>query len=514
MRIQNQSVVLLPPRPRVREWSYAGASAGVILGISELLASYPAGLPPPPPVALLIIANNALVVGVLSSLLGVALRTSKKRISHSGMIGATLGPLLGATIAGTIWQHAMLTELPTVLALSGLATALMLVVAVSLSTMRLGESLERGALSLSGPFVWFTVALPLASAERILWSKTGPAIAIAGLVGIPLLAVAIVMARFEWARRRGSRPPRSFSRIFALLVLGAVAAAFFPWAIPWVLSGPELPALDEQGPPNILVVALGSAADSAAMGSEPVFALLASASVSYENIQPDGASGVRELLTTPSGASVPSELAANGYAVAAILTDPERAATLEGVEIDAAPGAPRLLAESFGWMASASLLTGPGKPLLTALGLGATYRTPDQIAAAAKRWLTSWRMRRVRSPFFLYVDFGATDGLERRDAAEAGLIELLEQLEQLDVDYRTAIVVASDPSASWSADSGPPAPFAAVLRPAADWPQSARGVRVQRGIYSRELGAALLDMADRNPHAVHRALPGGSNDVR
>jgi hypothetical protein len=39
---------------------------------------------------------------------------------------------------------------------------------------------------------------------------------------------------------------------------------------------------------------------------------------------------------------------ANGYVAATILTDPERAPTLEGVEIDAAPGAQRLLAESFG----------------------------------------------------------------------------------------------------------------------------------------------------------------------
>jgi hypothetical protein len=236
--------------------------------------------------------------------------------------------------------------------------------------------------------------------------------------------------------------------------------------------------------------------------------------VSYENVQPDGPYGVRELLTTPAGASVPSELAANGYAAATIFTDSERASTLEGVEIDSAPGVQRLLTESFGWMAGASLLTGPGEPLLAALGLGETYRTPDQIAAVAKRWLTSWRVRRAPAPFFLYVDFGATDGLDRRDTAEAGLLELLEQLEQLDVDNRTAVVVASDPHARRSADSGPPAPFAAVLRPAADWPQSARGVRVNRKIDSRELGAALLDMADRKPRAAPRALPGLSNDVR
>jgi len=390
----------------------------------------------------------------------------------------------------------------------------MLAVAVSLATMRLGESLERGALALSGPFVWFTAALPMASAERILWSKTGTASAIAGLVGISLLAATIAMGRFEWVRRRGSRPPRGFSRNFTLLIFGAVAAAFLPWAIPWVLSDPELPALDEQGPPNILVVALGSASASAAIGSEPGLARFASTGVSYENVQPDGPSGVRELLMTPAGASVAAVLVETGYAAAAILTDATRTPMLDGVEIDAAPGAPRLLAGSFGWMASASLLTGPGMPLLTALGLGATYRTPDQIAAAAKRWLISWRMRRAPAPFFLYIDFGATDGLDRRDAAEAGLIELLEQLEQLNVGHRTAIVVASDPYARWSADSGPPAPFAAVMRPPADWPQSAPGLRVQRKIYSRELGAALLDMADRTPRAVPRALPGQSNAVR
>ncbi len=486
----------------------------MILGISELLASYPAGSPPPPPIALLIIVANALLVGVPSSLIGVGLRASEKRISHSGMIGATLGPLLGAAIAGMIWRHATPVGMPAVFYLSGLATALMLAVAVSLATMRLGESLERGALFLSGPFVWFTAALPMAGAERILWSNTGTAIAIAGLVGIPLLAATIAMGRFEWVRRRGSRPPRSFSRIFALLVIGAVAAAFLPWAIPWLLSGRELPAPDEQGPPNILVVALGSTPASPTVGSEPGLALLALAGVSYENVQPDGPFGVRELLTTSAGASVPSELAANGYAVANILTDPERSPTLEGVEIDAAPGGQRLLADSFGWMASASLLTGPGKPLLTALGLGATYRTPDQIAAAAKRWLTSWRIRRATAPFFLYVDFGATDGIDRRGAAEAGLIERLDQLEKPDVGYRTAIVVASDPYASWSADSGSPAPFAAVLRPAADGPGSARGVRVRQKIYSRELGTALLDMADRDPRAVPQPLPGQSNDVR
>jgi hypothetical protein len=430
------------------------------------------------------------------------------------MIGATLGPMLGVAIAGTIWQHATLAGTPTILALSGLATALMLAVAVSLATMRLGESLERGALFLSGPFVWFTAALPMASAERILWSETGPGIATASLIGIPLLVVAITMGRFEWVRRRGSRPPRSFSRIFVLLIFGAVAVAFLPWAIPWVLSDLELPALDETGPPNILVVALGSVPASGSIGSEPGLALLALASVSYENVQPDGPYGVRELLTTPAGQSVASELAANGYAAATILTDPERAPTLAGVENDSAPGAPVLLAGSFGWMAASSLLTGPGAPLLAALGLGEFFRTPDQIASVAKRWLTSWRMRRAPAPFFLYVDFGATDGVDRRNAAEAGLVELLEQLEQLDVDHRTAVVVASDPHARWSGNSGPPAPFTAVLRPAADWPQSARGVRVHRKIFSRELGAALLNMADRDPRAAPRALPGQSNDVR
>jgi hypothetical protein len=349
----------------------------------------------------------------------------------------------------------------------------------------------------------------MASAERILWSRTEAAIAIIGLVGIPLLAVAIAMATFEWVRRRGSRPPRSFPRIFAFLVLGAVVVAFLPWAIPWLLSDSELPALDRQGPPNILVVALGSAPASAAIGSDPGLAHLASVSVSYENVQPDGPSGVRELLTTPAGASVAAVLVEKGYAAAAILTDATRTPMLKGVEIDAAPGAQRLLAESFGWMAGASLLTGPAEPLLAALGLDETYRTPDQIAAAAKRWLTSWRVRRAPAPFFLYVDFGAADRLDRRDTAEAGLLELLDQLDQLDVDYRTAVVVASDPHARRSADSGPPAPFAAVLRPAADWPQFAPGVRVHRKIHSRELGAALLDMADHNP----RALPGQSNDV-
>jgi hypothetical protein len=489
-------------------------SAGMILGISELLVSYPAGSPPPPPIALLIIVSSAVLVGVLSSLLGVALRASKKRVSHSGMIGATLGPLLGAAIAGTIWQHATLAGTPTVLSLSGLAAALILAVAVSLMAMRLGDLLERGALSLSGPFVWFAVALPMASAERFLWSQPGTAIAGAGLIGILLLAVAIAMATFEWVRRRGSRPPRSFSRIFALLVLGAVAVAFSPWAIPWVFSDPQLLALDEQGPPNILVVALGSSPASAAIGSEPGLEFLALAGVSYEHIQPDGPTGVRELLTTPAGGSVASELAARGYAVAAILRDFERVPTLGDIEIDSAPGATRLLAESFGWMAGASLLTDPGGPLLDALGLGEIYRTPDQIAAAAKSWLISWRMRRVRSPFFLYVDFGAMDGADRRDAVETGLLELLEQLEQLAVDHRTAIVVASDPHARWSTDSSAPAPFAAVLRPAADWPQSVRGIRVDRKIYSREFGAVLLEMANRDPRAVPRALPGLSNDVR
>jgi hypothetical protein len=489
-------------------------SAGMILGISELLVSYPVGSPPPPPIALLIISANALLVGVLSSLLGVALRASKKRVSHSGMIGATLGPLLGAAIAGMIWQHAAPAGMPTLLALFGLATALTLAVAVSLAAMRLGDSLELGALSLSGPFVWFAVALPMASAERILWSQTRAAIAFVGLIGVALLAVAIAMATFEWVRRRGSRPPRSFSRIFALLVLGAVAAAFLPWAIPWVLSDPRLPAPDEQGPPNFLVVALGSVPASAAIRNEPGLLLLALTGVSYENVQPDGPSGVRELLTPPSGASVAAVLVENGYAAAAIQTDATRTPMPRGVEIDSQPGPSRLLAESFGWVSSASLLTGPGKPLLIALGLGGTHRTPGEIAAAAKRWLTSWRMGSAQSPFFLYVDFGATDGVDRRGAVEAGLLDLLEQLEQLAVDHRTAILVASEPYARGSANSGQPAPFAAVLRPAADWPQSARGVRVNRKIYSRELGAALLEMADRDPRAVPRALPGLPNDVR
>jgi hypothetical protein len=456
----------------------------------------------------LIIIANALLVGIPSSLIGLALRASGKRISHSGMIGATVGPLLGAAIAGMFWQHAASPSTSSALALSGVATVSLLAVVAALAAMRLGDSLELGAQSLSGPFVWFTVALSVASAERILWSQTDTAIATICLVGILLLASAISMATFERIRKHGSRPPRSFPRIFSMLVLGSIAMAFLPRAIPWVPSYEELPVFDEQGPPNILVVALGSAPDSAGISSKSSLMLLAFAGVSYEHVQPNGPSGVRELLRTPAGASVASQLAAKGYAAAAILRDLERVPELYGVEIDSAPGAPRLLVESFGWMASSPLLAGPGKPLLVALGLGANYRTPAQIAATARRWLTSWMMRSARSPFFLYVDFGLTDGPDRPGAVEAGLIELLEQLEQLNVDHRTAIVVASDPHARVSADSGLHAPFTAVLRPAADWPQSARGVRVHRKIYSRELGAALLEMADRDPRVVPRALPG------
>ena len=248
MTLRTQSGFLLPPRPRASDWTYAGLSAGMILGISEVLVAYPAGSPPPPPIALLIIGANALLVGVISSLLGFALRTSKRRISHSGMVGAMLGPLLGASIAGLIWQHATLPGMPTALFLSGLATALMLAVAASLAAMRLGETLERGARSLSGPFIWFAVALPMAAAERILWLQTGKVIEVVGLIGIPFLVVAIAMATFEWVRRRGSRPPRSFRRVTALLVLGAIAVAFLPWALPWVLGDFELPELDEQAP--------------------------------------------------------------------------------------------------------------------------------------------------------------------------------------------------------------------------------------------------------------------------
>jgi hypothetical protein len=453
-------------------------------------------------VSLLVVAAEVLAVAVGAGLLGWVLHVCGSRPSHSLMVGALIGPLLATSIAGIAWSRAMCGGPPSALEVSGLMAALSLAAAAALTAARIGERLERSGAPVSGPLVWLAAALPLACAERVFQSDPDQKLALAALGGVSLAAIALIAGALEWTLKRGSRPRMAHGRVFSLLMVGAIAAAAAPWALPWVLFDPDMPPVGD-GPPNVLVVALDPSGPASAVSAE--LALLSSAGVTYEALDPQGLPGVRSVLTTPDGSRVVSELVADGYAAGAMLAADSAIPELEGAQLDTTPGPAGVLAGFLGWTAGAGLLRGPGEPLLRVLEFDAVHRSPDQISAAATRWLVSWRARRAPAPFFLFVDFRVGKH-SRADAAERGLAVLLNQLAQLEVLDRTTVLAVREVSPGSSAAL--PAPtLRVVLRPPLDRSDLPRGGHGVGWIRGSELGGALLQIA-RADCESKLALPG------
>ena len=435
-------------------------------------------------------------------LLGWALCARATQPSHSAMAGAMIGPLLAAAIAGIASSRAMNADPPSALAISGLMAALSLAAAAALAAARIGDRLEQSGAPASGPLVWLATALPLACAERVFQSNADPKLAVAALGGVSLAAIALIAGALEWSLKRGSRPRVAHSRVFTLLMGGAIAAAVAPWALPWVLFDQDMPPLGDC-PPNILVVALDPLGPASAVSAE--LAWLARAGVTYQEIDPRGLPGVRSVLTTPDGSRVASELVADGYAAGAMVAADSALPELEGAQLDAMPGPGGVLAGPLGWTAGARLLRGLGEPLLRAMEFDAVHRSPKQVSAAATRWLVSWRTRRAPSPFFLFVDFRVGRN-SRADDAERGLGAVINQLDFLEVLDRTTVLAVREVSPGSSAALATPT-LRAVLRPPLNRSNPPGGVRGVGWIRGSELGGALLQIA-RADCESKLALPG------
>jgi hypothetical protein len=487
--MRDPSLVLIPPRPQFGGWVLSGASAGAVLGLVELAFVFLGGHSPPPTLSMLVIAAEVLAVAVGAGLLGWVLLACAKPPSHSYMVGALVGPLLATSIAGIACSRAIGGDAPSALEVSGLMAALSLAVAAALTAARIGDRLERSGATVSGPLVWLAAALPLACAERVFQTNTDHDLAIAALGGVLVAAIASIAGALEWTLKRSSRPRMAHSRVFTLLIAGAIAAAFAPRALPWVLVDRDMPPVTDC-PSNILVVALDSVDPASAVNAE--LASLTWPAVTYDALDPQDLPGVRSVLTTPDGSRVVSELVADGYAAGAMLAADSVIPELEGAQLDTTPGPGGLLAGPLRWTAGAGLLTGPGDPLLRVMAFDAAHRSPDQIAIAATRWLFSWRVRRAPSPFFLFVDL-RVGRRGRADTAERGLGVLMNQLDQLGVlDRTTVLAVREVPPRSSAALSAPM--LRAVLRPPLSRPDLPLGVHGAGWTRGTDLGNALLQI--------------------
>ncbi len=500
----------LPPRPALADWLWAGASAGLMYGLAELAVALPGGAALPPRLAALVLAIDAALVGSCALLVGAIARWRSTRFSHSGLVGALVGPLLFAAIAGRFLGALSAGELPAILDFSGLMTAALFATGAGLAASRLADALERRGVVCSGPYVWGGVALLLAASERLAYAQrlSGWLGALIGLA-LMLAAAAATWSAVAVARRRESHPARPFAHGLLWLIALAAAAAAAPTWWPWLWYEREAPEIGAS-PGNLLIAAYPAADRSPGSGvpdATPTLERLAAEGVSFEVLPEASGAGARALLRDTRGGAVAPQLLGAGYAVAAMLPGEGAASEFARSEVDAQPGPRGLLEGRLAWLGAAPLLSGPLLPLARALGLDADRRDADALAARARAWLLDWRMERSTVPFLLFVDFrhaapprGRASALERSDAR---LGDILEHLRMLEVEDLTLVVV-STPS---DARELPRAQASrAVLRAPAGWPRPAWASE-GRAIGAGELGDYLIEIS-RSEAKAPAALPG------
>jgi len=494
-----QPLYRLPPRPGLLDWLWAGAGAGLVFGLAELVVAIPAGSALDPRLAALVLGMDCAAVALGSLLVGVVLRAREVRVSRSGLVGAVVGPLLFAAVSGRIWRELASGGHTGLLGFAGLMTAALFATSAGLVSSRLADALERRGVVCAAIYVWGGVSLPLAASERLAHE-----VPFSGYVGalsalaLVLSAAAVAWLGVEIARLRESRPARTFGGLLSWLVLLSVGTATSPTWLPWVFYDREAPKI-AVGPPNFLVAAMPDAGGSMPLDSlelqlaAPALAQLAFEGSSYE-IAPDAAAdtradtlepGVGVLLTDSRKADVVPQLSYSGYATAAILPGDAAPAELATAELDARPGARVLLEGPLAWLGAAPLLTGSARPLLRWLGLDTDARGADRLAERAKAWLLDWRMERSGVPFFLFVDFRHAAvpprGKTLLERSDARLGELLEHLRTLEIDESTLVAVLIDGESTARAGARisrivvrPPV----VARPPIGWPQRTGSVRV------------------------------------
>jgi hypothetical protein len=460
-------------------WWSGSACAGLLLGLAELAISAREGKVVPPLLALALLASCTASVALAGGIAGAVLRRLdlEQRPSHSTFVGAVVGPLLAVALGALSWL------------LPGGARALWLVysletgILAGLLTALVASRAERAGRPASALATWAGAALLLAEIARMAhtggepwrWSALptlllGTGLGTAGLLGLT---------------PRGSRGPRTtFGSALAILLMGAVAGAFAPRLIPWLLLDRNLP---ETGPwpPNFVLVTLEAVDEDPPAGALlPTLRLFGTRAFEYETEEPVA----RALLATPEGSLLAPRLEATGYATAAILTM-EGALTVGASHVEQEPGGRRRLREDAAWMAGAPLLIELGAPLLTLLGEDRILRSPEQVGAAAARWLLRWRVTRAPAPFFLVVDFRAPGA--QADAIDAGLATILDRLDDMALSEDTLLAVAiGEPRARVTAGSG----LRVVLVPPATWRRPPRTDPLPP-IRGGELGSALLRIA-------------------
>jgi len=497
MSFPGASVFLLPPRPALRDWPLAGACAGLLLGLAELALAAPGG--PPPPLALLTTGSLALALAGAGFALGLLLQLLHVRPTHSTLIAWVTGLIPLAAAASLALPSPRPSRL---VALSGLALAVLVVAGVTLLAARIADRSERAGTPANALLVWGATALLVAAGERAGTGEApfgiAPAVLLAGLV---LVIAAAACGLYLLARRRGSSRPRaSFGSLLGVLVAAAGAAAAAPWALPWLLAEPDLPRTGD-APANILIVAVGPAAGGeSGAAARHTGVLAAFTGLRFEPIVPERTRAFEALLTLPDGAPLVPVLVGAGYVTAAILADASLVPDVGAREVDARPGGRAQLERELRWLAAAPWLAGPGRRALERLGLGGEARSPEALGSDARSWLL--RHAASPSPFFLLVDFRSREAAVSSEAEreEEAVATLLDHVDEVGLALRTLVVLART--------GGPlEPPLRVLVRPPLAWPGGAREAVAARPVHASELGATLRQIARRDA-ATPIAFPG------
>jgi hypothetical protein len=485
MSFPGAPVFLLPPRPALRDWPLAGACAGLLLALAELLLASPSL--PPPTLAILGVVSLAVGLALAALGLGLALRMLRQRPSHSELVAWVAGLIALAAVASLVLPRPGVSRLGSLGAL--LAGALAAALAAR-AAGQLADRSERSGIPANALLCWGAAALVIAVGERLLLGGSE-----LGWLSLPLLGSAVLAgavaagAVFTLARRRGSSRPRaSFGVLLTVLASLTLAAAFAPAALPWLLAD-RAPPPPVGAPANILVLAFGAGiAVSDASEARELGALGGWTGIRYEPRVPEPERALEAVLTLPDGSSLVPALADDGYRTAAIFADPSLGQEVGAREVDARPGARVRLERDLRWLAVAPWLAGPGRRLLARLGMEGEGRSPEQLASDARGWLLGRAASPI--PFFLLVDFRCRDGVGAVGGAreEASIASLLDHLDQVRLAERTVVVLAQT--------GGPrDRPLRVVVRRPLAWPGVAGSPTASRRIEASELGAALRQTA-------------------
>ncbi len=477
--------VALPALPRFGDWVRAALAAGVVLGTVEVALLQRPGAPLPPGLGVGVLAADAALVALPALALAAVAALASRRPSRSAMVGALVAPLLLApTLAGVAAEIAGPGLPPGVPLRAGLALAAALAAAAGALAAGVGARLERAGVALSGTGVWAAVALALVGAELagasvklrpLAWGGTAVA---AGLAG----------AALALRHRRRRLPARPGSQLAVAVAVG-LAVAVGPQLWPWLLLDRDLPPLPE-GPPNLLLLGFGPEA-----AEDAGWALLGASGVSYDRVLALGAlGGPSALLERPGPEPVLAALRRRGLAAAAVLRDPEATPPPGAERVDRRPGPARLLRERGPRMAGPRLLLALAPGLR---GPAAEVRSPGRLRGDARHWLLHWRTRRAGVPFVLLVDYRPPHGAASEvPSATAEIVRWLDELADLDLQRRTVVAAALEPS------GGPSGRLLRVRVAAPQLPPRLAGTRVVVPVPASDLARAL-----------ERALAGGPLDL-